>query len=270
MKKVIALILTIIISVGSMTIVSATDNNRLTGDINNDGTVSVIDAVLMQKHLSDILTLDENTLSCADVDGSGSINFLDAILIQKYSLSLITEFPANATEPTQPTEPSEKPTEAPTEKPTEPTTKPETVTPNEMELEILRLVNEERAKLGRKELKFGYFYYEAAQTRAKELETLFSHTRPDGRNCFTALLDIGVNTELNRYAGENCARYYPDAKSVMNDFMNSKEHRQNIVSSRFDYLAVAVYESKQYPGYYTVEQLFLSDVGPDDDYIFGN
>lgn len=260
MKKVIALILTIIISVGSITIVSATDNNRLTGDINNDGTVSVIDAVLMQKHLSDILTLDENTLSCADVDGSGSLNFLDAILIQKYSLSLITEFPANATEPTQPTEPSEKPTEAPTEKPTEPTTKPETVTPNEMELEILRLVNVERTKLGYKELKFGDFYYEAAKTRAKELDTLFSHTRPDGRSCFTALLDINVNTDFDRYMGENCARYFNDAETVVKKFMNSDGHRMNIICPDYDYLAVAVYESEKYPGYYTVEQLFLSDV----------
>lgn len=279
MKKILAVILTGIIAVSSITMVSATSSTRLIGDANNDGAVSIEDATTIQKYLASIIDLEEKSYICADTDGNGAVSIEDATTVQKYLAGIISDFPANQPDPTEPTtkptepttKPTEKPTEAPTEKPTtapthpttkptEPTTKPGTVTPNEMELEILRLVNVERTKLGYKELKFGDFYYEAAKTRAKELDTLFSHTRPDGRSCFTALLDINVNTDFDRYMGENCARYFNDAETVVKKFMNSDGHRMNIICPDYDYLAVAVYESEKYPGYYTVEQLFLSDV----------
>lgn len=266
MKKILAVILTGIIAVSSITMVSATSSTGLIGDANNDGAVSIEDATTIQKYLASIIDLEEKSYICADTDGNGAVSIEDATTVQKYLAGIISDFPANQPDPTEPTTEPTEPITKPTEKPTEPTTKPGTVTPNEMELEILRLVNVERAKLGRKELKFGDFYYEAAKTRAKEIDTLFSHTRPDGRDCFTALLDIEVDTNLERYAGENCARYFNDAETVVKEFMNSEGHRRNIVSPRFDYLAVAVYESEKYPGYYTVEQLFLSDEIDWDNY----
>lgn len=261
MKKILAVILTGIIAVSSITMVSATSSTGLIGDANNDGAVSIEDATTIQKYLASIIDLEEKSYICADTDGNGAVSIEDATTVQKYLAGIISDFPANQPDPTEPTT---APTH-PTTKPTEPTTKPATATPNEMELEILRLVNVERAKLGRKELKFGDFFYEAAKTRAKELDTLFSHTRPDGRDCFTAIEDLGVSID-DRYPGENCARYFNDAETVVKGFMNSEGHRQNIISSRFDYLAVAVYESKEYPGYYTVEQLFLSDEIDWDNY----
>lgn len=271
MKKILAVILTGIIAVSSITMVSATSSTRLIGDANNDGAVSIEDATTVQKYLASIIDLDEKSYICADTDGNGAVSIEDATTVQKYLAGIISDFPANQPDPTEPTtkptepttKPTEKPTEAPTEpttKPTEPTTKPGTVTPNEMELEILRLVNVERAKLGIKELKFGDFYYEAAKVRAKEIDTHFAHIRPDGRACFTAIEDLGIPVLNDRYSGENCARYFNDAETVVKGFMNSEGHRQNIIYPEFDYLAVAVYESEKYPGYYTVEQLFLSDV----------
>ncbi len=262
MKKILAVILTGIIAVSSITMVSAATEKRLIGDVNNDGAVSIADATDIQKYLAYIIDLDDEAHICADTDGNGSISIADATYLQKYLAGIISDFPANQPDPTEPTT---APTQ-PTTKPTEPTTKPETVTPNEMELEILRLVNVERVKLGRKELKFGDFYYEAAKTRAKEIDTLFSHKRPDGRSCFTAIEDLGIPVLNDRYAGENCARYFNDAETVVKGFMNSEGHRQNIIDSCFDYLAVAVYESEKYPGYYTVEQLFLSDEIDWDNY----
>lgn len=279
MKKILAVILTGIIAVSSITMVSATSSTRLIGDANNDGAVSIEDATTIQKYLASIIDLEEKSYICADTDGNGAVSIEDATTVQKYLAGIISDFPANQPDPTEPTtkptepttKPTEKPTEAPTEKPTiapthpttkptEPTTKPGTVTPNEMELEILRLVNVERAKLGIKELKFGDFYYEAAKVRAKEIDTHFAHIRPDGRACFTAIEDLGIPVLNDRYSGENCARYFNDAETVVKGFMNSEGHRQNIIYPEFDYLAVAVYESEKYPGYYTVEQLFLSDV----------
>lgn len=262
MKKILAVILTGIIAVSSITMVSAATEKRLIGDVNNDAAVSIADATDIQKYLAYIIDLDDEAHICADTDGNGAVSIADATTVQKYLAGIISDFPANQPDPTEPTI---APTQ-PTTKPTEPTTKPGTVTPNEMEMEILRLVNVERAKLGRKELKFGDFYYEAAKVRAKEIDTHFAHIRPDGRDCFTAVEEIGILVDGYRYAGENCARYYNSTEAVMNDFMNSYGHRFNIICPEFDYLAVAVYESEKYPGYYTVEQLFLSDEIDWDNY----
>lgn len=262
MKKILAVILTGIIAVSSITMVSATSSTRLIGDVNNDGAVSIEDATTVQKYLASIIDLDEKSYICADTDGNGAVSIEDATTVQKYLAGIISDFPANQPDPTEPTT---APTQ-PTTKPTEPTTKPETVTPNEMELEIFNLVNKERASRGIKPLKFGYFYYEAAKVRAKEIDTCFAHIRPDGSDCFTAIEEIGISVSNDRYAGENCARYYTSTESVMNDFMNSDGHRFNIICPEFDYLAVAVYESENYPGYYTVEQLFLSDEIDWDNY----
>ena len=46
--------------------------------------------------------------------------------------------------------------------------------------EVVRLVNKERKRLGLNELVIDEAMMTAAETRAKEQKTLFSHTRPDG------------------------------------------------------------------------------------------
>ncbi|OON96046.1 MAG: hypothetical protein ATN36_06795 [Epulopiscium sp. Nele67-Bin005] len=53
--------------------------------------------------------------------------------------------------------------------------------------EVLDLVNAERKKAGLSELKSIDTLSEVAQLRAEELHEVFSHTRPDGSTCFTAL-----------------------------------------------------------------------------------
>lgn len=53
--------------------------------------------------------------------------------------------------------------------------------------EVLELVNRERAKAGVRPLQLAEDLTAAASIRAKELPRQFSHTRPDGRDCFTAI-----------------------------------------------------------------------------------
>ena len=57
---------------------------------------------------------------------------------------------------------------------------------------VLKLVNEERAKAGLPALTLHAGATRAAQQRAGEIETSFSHTRPDGSNFTTALTAAGV------------------------------------------------------------------------------
>lgn len=126
---------------------------------------------------------------------------------------------------------------------------------NAIRQEILRLVNIERAKEGIAPLTMDNSNLTAAaQLRATELPTLYSHTRPDGTSCFTALSEFGVTY---RYAGENIAAGYPSAAAVVNGWMNSEGHRANIMNPNYKKLGVGYcYSSGTTYGHYWV-QMFI-------------
>lgn len=101
---------------------------------------------------------------------------------------------------------------------------------------ILKLVNQERAKVGASPLKLNTTMNKMANVRAKELKTLFSHTRPDGRDCFTVFDDF--NLECFQ-AGENIAMTVSnDADHVMQLWINSEGHYLNMISSDYTELGV--------------------------------
>ena len=110
----------------------------------------------------------------------------------------------------------------------------------EYEAEVIRLVNAERAKQGLSVLSKDSGAVNAARVRAKEIVASFSHTRPDGRSCFTAASDLGV---AYRTAGENIAYGYASPAQVVNGWMNSEGHRKNILSSSFSKIGVGCYSS---------------------------
>lgn len=103
---------------------------------------------------------------------------------------------------------------------------PQGANASEWEWEVLKIANEERAKQGKEGLSTFTSLQKAAGIRAEELTELFSHTRPDGSSCFTALAD-----EKIRYysAGENIAGGQSNPANVMNAWMNSEGHRANIL-----------------------------------------
>ncbi len=104
--------------------------------------------------------------------------------------------------------------------------------------EILRLVNEERAKAGLSALEYRADAQSAADIRANEIVTVFDHTRPDGSSCFTVLDGIKKTA-----AGENIAEYYQTPAQVMDGWMNSPGHKANILNDKFTGLAVGIAES---------------------------
>lgn len=119
-----------------------------------------------------------------------------------------------------------------------------------MAAQVLQLVNTERAKNGLGALTMNAAASRAAQVRAAEIVKSFSHTRPDGTSCFTVLEDEKVSYST---AGENIAYGYPDAASVMNGWMNSPEHRANILKSSFRQLGVGVCRAAD-GNYYWVQE----------------
>ena len=102
---------------------------------------------------------------------------------------------------------------------------------------VVNLVNVERAKAGLKPLEIDIKVVAAAQIRAKEVITTFSHTRPDGSSCFTALSQTGASY---KGAGENIARGQRSPEQVVKKWMASEGHRANILNGNFKYIGVGV------------------------------
>ena len=118
---------------------------------------------------------------------------------------------------------------------------PEPVQPAESDIDgVFRIMNEERTKVGVSKLTLDSTLCAVAAVRAKELEKVFSHYRPDGTMCFTALDDYGINSLAS---AENIAMGQTDAADVMNSWMNSPGHRGNILSSSYRKVGIGCYKS---------------------------
>ncbi len=125
--------------------------------------------------------------------------------------------------------------------------------------QVSALVNKERAANGLKPVKMSPQLSKAATVRAVEIKQNFSHTRPDGTSCFTAVTDMGITYQ---YVAENIAYGQKDPEAVMNAWMNSSGHRANILSDKMDYIGVGVnYENGTY--YWTQFFATSSDLSND-------
>lgn len=102
--------------------------------------------------------------------------------------------------------------------------------------EVLTLVNQEREKNGLAALEWGVTCEAAAAVRARELMTSYAHTRPDGSSWETAcpLPASGGSSGENLMAGNAAV----SPATVVAAWMNSPDHRNNILSPNFTKLAV--------------------------------
>ncbi len=109
------------------------------------------------------------------------------------------------------------------------------------EYDVLSLVNQERVRNGLEKLSWGYTCSEAAETRAKELVQLYSHTRPDGRPWSTAC-DSPDNNQVY-VEGENLVvgSSAVSPETAVAAWMNSEAHRANILNPSFTKMAVGFY-----------------------------
>lgn len=106
-------------------------------------------------------------------------------------------------------------------------------------MQVVSLVNKHRTAAGLAPLSYSNTsLMNAASKRATEQATLYSHTRPDGTSCFTVLDEYGISY---RRAGENIAMGQTSAAEVVEDWMNSPGHRENIMNPDFTHIGVGVY-----------------------------
>jgi len=114
---------------------------------------------------------------------------------------------------------------------------------HEYVFEVVDLVNEERAKENLAPLTLHQGALECAQLRAEEAKQSFSHTRPNGTTCFTALKEAGINYMA---AGENLAGKIKTPKKVVAAWMNSPSHRKNIMDPAFSQIGIGYVASGNY------------------------
>jgi len=133
-------IIFIVTAVASAISVSATETDTsgnsdvlLLGDADLDGSVAIVDATRVQRHLALLTSMTGDALITGDADLDGEITVLDATTIQRWLANLEVNTPVG--EPItdeSPTEtPTEAPTEAPTAAPTEAPTEAPTVSPTD-------------------------------------------------------------------------------------------------------------------------------------------
>lgn len=122
-------------------------------------------------------------------------------------------------------------------------------TPSEPELvdldayaqEVLTLTNTQREAAGLNPLSADPVLTEMAMLRARELEESYSHTRPSGENCKTVFREF--ETDL-RFWGENAAKGNRTPEAVVEAWMGSQGHRENLLREDAEYLGVGVWQDE--------------------------
>lgn len=97
---------------------------------------------------------------------------------------------------------------------------------------VFNLMNQQRAAQGLASLAWSDALTNAAQVRAGEITTSFSHTRPNGSAFWTV--------DSNVQYGENLAKLYQSADSVFTAWMNSPTHAANIMDGGYKTVGIAV------------------------------
>ncbi|WP_024866781.1 CAP domain-containing protein [Butyrivibrio sp. FCS014] len=110
---------------------------------------------------------------------------------------------------------------------------------------VFNLMNQQRAARGLATLTWSDALTSAAQVRANEIVTVFSHTRPNGSAFWTV--------DSNVQYGENLAKLYQSADSVYTAWMNSPTHAANIMDAGYKTVGIAVCQTGDGSWYWAQE-----------------
>ncbi|MEK6376114.1 MAG: CAP domain-containing protein [Acidobacteriota bacterium] len=104
---------------------------------------------------------------------------------------------------------------------------------------VVAAMNEQRVRAGLQPLREDPRLDAAAGDRMRDMEELsyWAHEAPDGRSPFTWLRPRGY---LFRFAGENLAVGFETTEHLVGGWMESKGHRENILSPDYADCGIAV------------------------------
>jgi len=72
--------------------ITVQEKTGLLGDVNGNGKINAIDAMMAMQHSAKVITLTEAQQVLADVNKNGKVNALDAMRIMQYAAKVITSF----------------------------------------------------------------------------------------------------------------------------------------------------------------------------------
>ncbi len=107
--------------------------------------------------------------------------------------------------------------------------------------DVINLTNQKRKEAGLTQLSYSEQLTKAAQAKATDMinRDYWSHVAPDGTQPWKFFADQGYKY---KYAGENLARDFRDPKSTVDAWMSSSSHRENLLSTRYKEIGIAVIE----------------------------
>ncbi|MBU5626773.1 SafA/ExsA family spore coat assembly protein [Oscillibacter sp. MSJ-2] len=113
------------------------------------------------------------------------------------------------------------------------------------ESEVMRLVNEARAKNGLKPLSANWELSRVARYKSQDMvdRRYFSHTSPTYGTPFQMIKSFGLTY---RTAGENIAYGQSTPQAVVNAWMNSSGHRANILNPSYTQIGVGYVANGHY------------------------
>lgn len=113
------------------------------------------------------------------------------------------------------------------------------------ENEVIRLVNEQRAKNGLKALAANWELSRVARYKSQDMvdNRYFSHTSPTYGTPFQMIKAFGLTY---RTAGENIAYGQRTPQAVVSAWMNSSGHRANILNASYTQIGVGYVSSGHY------------------------
>lgn len=116
---------------------------------------------------------------------------------------------------------------------------------NEFEKEVVSLTNDEREKNGLEPLEADGDLSVMARDKSKDMQSngYFSHESPTYGSPFDMMSDYGISYQT---AGENIAHGQQSPEEVVDGWMNSEGHRENILNPNFTHIGVGYVEEGNY------------------------
>lgn len=107
--------------------------------------------------------------------------------------------------------------------------------------EVVSLTNLKRVENGTHELVYSTVLAEAAKKKGEDMlaRDYWAHVAPDGTQPWKFFIDEGY---AYRYAGENLARDFSNANAAVDAWIASPSHRDNLLSSKYTEIGIAVVE----------------------------
>ncbi|ASK61101.1 hypothetical protein CFK37_02265 [Virgibacillus phasianinus] len=141
------------------------------------------------------------------------------------------EAPAKAEAPAQQQQPAQQQPQA------EEQTQAQSDQLNEFEQQVVELTNNEREERGLEPLKIDVELSKMARDKSQDMSTngYFSHTSPNYGSPFDMMESYGITYQS---AGENIARGQRTPEEVVNGWMNSQGHRENILNPDYTHIGV--------------------------------